>query len=71
MPILGIDGSIHGPLTDSPAIGHAHLKTGTLEVVKALAGYVRSKRGRDWILVFFINHPNAQLGQDAQDALVE
>ena len=71
LPLLGVDGSIQRRLADSPAAGHAHLKTGTLEDVKTLAGYVRSKQGRDWIFVFFINHPNAKRGQDAQDALVE
>jgi D-alanyl-D-alanine carboxypeptidase/D-alanyl-D-alanine-endopeptidase (penicillin-binding protein 4) len=42
-----------------------------LEGVKTLAGYVRSKRNKDWVVVFFINHPNAKHGQDAQDALIE
>ncbi|MBA3022470.1 MAG: D-alanyl-D-alanine carboxypeptidase/D-alanyl-D-alanine-endopeptidase [Sideroxydans sp.] len=71
LPILGVDGSVQQRLSDSPAARHAHLKTGTLEGVKTLAGYVRSKRNKDWVVVFFINHPNAKHGQDAQDALVE
>jgi len=32
---------------------------------------VRSRGGKEWIVVFFINHPYAKRGQDAQDALVE
>jgi len=71
LPILGVDGSVQKRMSDSPAARHAHLKTGTLEGVKTIAGYVRSKRNKDWVVVFFINHPNAKLGQDAQDALVE
>ncbi|TXT26739.1 MAG: D-alanyl-D-alanine carboxypeptidase / D-alanyl-D-alanine-endopeptidase [Gallionellaceae bacterium] len=71
LPILGVDGSAKKRLRDSPATGHAHLKTGTLEGVKTIAGYVRSHAGREWVLVFFINHPNAKLGQAAQDALIE
>lgn len=71
LPILGVDGSVKKRLTNSPAASHAHLKTGTLEGVKNVAGYVRSKRGREWIVVFFINHPYAQRGQNAQDALIE
>ncbi|HUW26687.1 MAG TPA: D-alanyl-D-alanine carboxypeptidase/D-alanyl-D-alanine-endopeptidase [Gallionella sp.] len=71
LPILGVDGSVKKRLRESPSAGHAHLKTGTLEGVKTIAGYVRSKNGREWIMVFFINHPNAKLGQAAQDALVE
>jgi len=71
LPILGVDGSVKKRLRESPSAGHAHLKTGTLEGVKTIAGYVRSKNGKEWIVVFFINHPNAKLGQDAQDALIE
>jgi len=71
LPILGVDGSVKNRLNNSPAASHAHLKTGTLEGVKTIAGYVRSRNGREWIVVFFINHPNAKRGQDAQDALVE
>ncbi|BCK86391.1 D-alanyl-D-alanine carboxypeptidase DacC [Sideroxyarcus emersonii] len=71
LPILGVDGSVKKRLKESPAASHAHLKTGTLEGVKTIAGYVRSKSGREWIVVFYINHPYAKSGQDAQDALLE
>ncbi len=71
LPILGVDGSVQQRLTDSPAASHAHLKTGTLEGVKAISGYLRSTHGKEWIVVFLINHPNAKHGQDAQDALLE
>jgi len=71
LPILGVDGSVKKRLRESPAASHAHLKTGTLEGVKTVAGYVHSHSGRKWIVVFLINHPYAKLGQDAQDALIE
>lgn len=71
LPILGVDGSVKKRLSGSPASGHAHLKTGTLEGVKTIAGYVRSQGGREWVVVFLINHPNAKYGQAAQDALIE
>jgi D-alanyl-D-alanine carboxypeptidase/D-alanyl-D-alanine-endopeptidase (penicillin-binding protein 4) len=71
LPILGVDGSVKKRLKESAAASHAHLKTGTLEGVKTIAGYVRSANNREWIVVFFINHPNAKAGQGAQDALIE
>ncbi|WP_435628128.1 D-alanyl-D-alanine carboxypeptidase/D-alanyl-D-alanine endopeptidase [Candidatus Ferrigenium straubiae] len=71
LPILGVDGSVKKRLRESAAASHAHLKTGTLEGVKTIAGYVRSQGGREWVVVFLINHPNAKYGQAAQDALVE
>ena len=71
LPILGVDGSVRKRLRDSPAASHAHLKTGTLEGVKTIAGYVRSNHGKEWVVVFFINHPYAKRGQAAQDTLIE
>ena len=71
LPILGVDGSVKKRLKESSAASHAHLKTGTLEGVKTIAGYVRSQSGKEWVVVFFINHPNAKYGQDAHDALIE
>ena len=71
LPILGVDGSVKKRLKESAAANHAHLKTGTLEGVKTIAGYVRSQGGKEWVVVFFINHANAKYGQAAQDALVE
>ncbi|MFA6013781.1 MAG: D-alanyl-D-alanine carboxypeptidase/D-alanyl-D-alanine-endopeptidase [Gallionellaceae bacterium] len=71
LPILGVDGSLRKRLKSSPATRNAHLKTGTLEGVKTVAGYVKSKNGKEWILVFFINHPNAKHAGAAQDALIE
>ena len=71
LPILGVDGSVKKRLKGTAAASHAHLKTGTLTGVKTIAGYVRSVHGQEWIVVFFINHPNARRAQAAQDALIE
>ncbi|MBI5436598.1 MAG: D-alanyl-D-alanine carboxypeptidase/D-alanyl-D-alanine-endopeptidase [Nitrosomonadales bacterium] len=71
LPIVGVDGSMKKRLRESAAANHAHLKTGTLEGVKTVAGYVRSRNGKEWVVVFFISHPNAKHGQAAQDALIE
>jgi D-alanyl-D-alanine carboxypeptidase/D-alanyl-D-alanine-endopeptidase (penicillin-binding protein 4) len=70
LPILGVDGSVKKRLKGTDAASHAHLKTGTLENVKTIAGYIKSKSGKEWVIVFFINHPNAKSGQSAQDALI-
>ena len=34
------------------AVGQAHIKTGSLEGVRSIAGYVLDKTGRRWIVVF-------------------
>ncbi|MDD5181031.1 MAG: D-alanyl-D-alanine carboxypeptidase/D-alanyl-D-alanine-endopeptidase [Gallionellaceae bacterium] len=71
LPILGVDGSVKKRLKESTSAGHAHLKTGTLEGVKTVAGYVQTNSGKQYIVVFLINHPNAAAGQRAQDDLIE
>ncbi|MES1981026.1 MAG: D-alanyl-D-alanine carboxypeptidase/D-alanyl-D-alanine-endopeptidase [Pseudomonadota bacterium] len=71
LPILSVDGTLKKRLNGSAAAGNAHLKTGTLEDTRTIAGYVQSRSGKKWIIVFFINHPNAAAGLQAQDALIE
>ena len=71
LPILGFDGTVKKRFKDCALSGHAHLKTGTLDGVKAIAGYVDARSRKKWILVFIVNHPNAALAQPAQDAMIE
>jgi D-alanyl-D-alanine carboxypeptidase/D-alanyl-D-alanine-endopeptidase (penicillin-binding protein 4) len=71
LPILGIDGTVKKRFKDSEIAGYAHLKTGSLEGVKSIAGYVKAQSGKQWIVVFIVNHANAALAQPAQDALIE
>jgi D-alanyl-D-alanine carboxypeptidase/D-alanyl-D-alanine-endopeptidase (penicillin-binding protein 4) len=58
-------------LHDQGVAGRAHIKTGSLRGVKAIAGYVHDRKGRSVAVVFIINHPDASAGQAAQDALLE
>jgi D-alanyl-D-alanine carboxypeptidase/D-alanyl-D-alanine-endopeptidase (penicillin-binding protein 4) len=71
LPIVGVDGTMKKRHDNCAVTTHGHLKTGSLEGVKSIAGYLQSRSGKQWILVFFINHPNAAMGQLAQDELIE
>jgi D-alanyl-D-alanine carboxypeptidase/D-alanyl-D-alanine-endopeptidase (penicillin-binding protein 4) len=71
LPILGMDGTMKKRFKDNEIAGYAHMKTGMLEGVKSMAGYVQAHSGEQWVVVFIINHPNAKQGQAAQDALIE
>jgi serine-type D-Ala-D-Ala carboxypeptidase/endopeptidase (penicillin-binding protein 4) len=71
LPIVGVDGTLKKRLTENAVTGHAHLKTGTLDGVKTIAGYVQGRSGKQWVVVFLINDPSASSGQAAQDALLE
>ena len=70
MPIVGIDGTMKKRLNGSDATGRAHIKTGTLDSVKTAAGFALDSQGRRHAVTFFINHPRAQTGGAAIDALL-
>ena len=53
--------------------GQAHLKTGLLNNVRGLAGYVLDKQGRRVVLVVLHNHAQADgnAGRVAQEAVLD
>ncbi|MDR3299238.1 MAG: D-alanyl-D-alanine carboxypeptidase/D-alanyl-D-alanine-endopeptidase [Candidatus Accumulibacter sp.] len=71
LPLAGIDGTLRQRLTGGPVTGRAHLKTGYLENVRALAGYLLDNGGKRWIVVFLINDPRSGQGKPAVDALLQ
>ena len=71
LPILAVDGTASRRLKDSPIQGRAHLKTGSLDAVRSVAGYVLDQKGRRWVVVFMSNHANAGATRTAQDALLD
>lgn len=71
LPIPGVDGTLRRRLGDSSASGRAHIKTGYLEGVRAIAGYVVDGRGRTFVVVSLINDPHAVNAQGFQDAVIE
>lgn len=71
LPILALDGTVMKRLKDSPAAGRAHLKTGSIDGVSAIAGYVLDRQNKRQVLVMLVNHVNAGASKAAQDALIE
>ena len=68
LPLAAVDGTMKKRLKQNGVAGQAHIKTGSLEGVKAIAGYVLDRRGKWQIVVFLVNHPNAAAAQaDPQD----
>lgn len=55
LPIVGVDGSMRNRLKNSSAEARARIKTGYLKNVMAIAGYVRDKQQKDWIVVAIMN----------------
>lgn len=71
LPVAGIDGTLRKRLDNQAATGRAHLKTGYLANVRAVAGYVLDTSGKRWIVVALINDPNARGGKPAIDLLLQ
>lgn len=71
LPIVAIDGTLKRRFNGSALAGNAHLKTGTLRDVSALAGYVYTVNGQRVSFVMLVNHPNARRSEAAQRALLE
>lgn len=71
LPVVAVDGTLQHRLNNSAVSGQAHLKTGSLEGARALAGYLLDAKGRRWVVVFMVNHTRAAAAGAAQDALLE
>ncbi|UTW07423.1 D-alanyl-D-alanine carboxypeptidase/D-alanyl-D-alanine endopeptidase [Pseudomonas benzenivorans] len=57
MPLVGMDGTMRKRLKRSALEGQAHIKTGTLNNVRAIAGYSRDSNGNTWAVVAILNDP--------------
>ncbi|MBV8210495.1 MAG: D-alanyl-D-alanine carboxypeptidase/D-alanyl-D-alanine-endopeptidase [Burkholderiaceae bacterium] len=68
LPIAGMDGTMK---SRTAAAGSAYVKTGLLEGVRAVAGYVLAAGGHHYAVVAIINHPNADAATEALDALLD
>ena len=71
LPILSLDGTLTSRLRKKPVSGRAHMKTGSIKGVKAIAGYVLDAKNRRNVVVMIVNHAKASSSQKAQDALIE
>ena len=71
LAVAATDGTVRRRFHDDDIADQAFLKTGSLEGVRALAGYVLGPSGRRFVVACFVNHPNAAGAQHALDLLVE
>jgi D-alanyl-D-alanine carboxypeptidase/D-alanyl-D-alanine-endopeptidase (penicillin-binding protein 4) len=70
LPLVGIDGTMRSRLKTAAISGQAHIKTGLLEDVRAVAGYVLAASGKYYVVTAFVNHRRARDTQAALDALL-
>ena len=57
MPIAGKDGTMRKRLKTTAMNGQAHIKTGTLNTVRAISGFSRDSNGHTWAVVAILNDP--------------
>ena len=73
LPIAAHDGTLRTRFEESELSGRMHIKTGLIDDVRGMAGYLLDARGRRVAVVSLHNHPRAtgRAGKAAQDALLE
>jgi D-alanyl-D-alanine carboxypeptidase/D-alanyl-D-alanine-endopeptidase (penicillin-binding protein 4) len=70
LPVVGVDGTMKSRLKNEPVAGNAWIKTGSLNDVRSIAGYVTAASGRRYAVVLIVNGPRAEGTGAAQDALL-
>ena len=72
LSITGVDGTAKYRLRHKAASGYAHVKTGTIDEVSAVAGYVHARSGREYIVAGMMNRKLAHKGhgKELMNALV-
>jgi D-alanyl-D-alanine carboxypeptidase/D-alanyl-D-alanine-endopeptidase (penicillin-binding protein 4) len=61
LPLAGVDGTLRSRMKALPA-GAVRLKTGHLDGVSGVAGYVATTGGKTYVLVSLVNHSRADFG---------
>lgn len=65
LSIVGKDGTTRKRFRSGPENGRMHLKTGSIDKVSAVDGYVHTAGGRTFIVSVMVNHPRANWGAGA------
>jgi D-alanyl-D-alanine carboxypeptidase/D-alanyl-D-alanine-endopeptidase (penicillin-binding protein 4) len=72
MSLSGLDGTLRRRFGDSNLVGKAHLKTGSLDHVTAIAGFLQTRTGRRFIVVAMQNFEDIHRGpgEEVQEAIL-
>jgi D-alanyl-D-alanine carboxypeptidase/D-alanyl-D-alanine-endopeptidase (penicillin-binding protein 4) len=72
LPIGGVDGTMRDRLVNAGIRGNIHVKTGSLDEVAAVAGYVNARSGKIYAVSGILNHELADGGPgiELMDALL-
>jgi len=72
LALSGLDGTLSRRFRNSALTGQAHMKTGSLDHVSAVAGYFQSRSGTRYIVVTMLNHTDIHRGpgEEVQEMLL-
>ncbi len=72
LPLAAIDGTMRKRLLGSPLAGRARIKTGLINNVRSMAGYVHAKNGRHYSVAMIVtsHRVNFERGNALQDAVL-
>lgn len=70
MPLAAMDGTMRRRMTNTPVAGRAHIKTGSLRSVRAIAGITQDANGKSWAVAAIVNHPSAGASRQALDRVL-
>jgi serine-type D-Ala-D-Ala carboxypeptidase/endopeptidase (penicillin-binding protein 4) len=62
LPLAATDGTLRNRFRAAGMQGRLRLKTGRIDNVNALAGFVNAASGKTYVVVIILNHPQAHLG---------
>jgi serine-type D-Ala-D-Ala carboxypeptidase/endopeptidase (penicillin-binding protein 4) len=62
LPLAATDGTLRNRFRAAGMQGRLRLKTGRIDNVNALAGFVSAASGKTYVVVIILNHPNAHVG---------
>ena len=71
LPNIGVDGTLKNRGQKLSVAKHAYLKTGSIQNVSAIAGYIFDKNNDVKVFVFMANDPKANESYKIQDELIE
>ena len=71
LPVVAVDGTMKRRMRDTPVAGYAHIKTGSLDDVRGIAGYVLDRDHRRHVVVMLVNDPAAARAEPAFKALLD
>jgi D-alanyl-D-alanine carboxypeptidase/D-alanyl-D-alanine-endopeptidase (penicillin-binding protein 4) len=69
LAVTGLTGTVKARLRSSPAAGRCQVKTGTLRIVSALAGYCQTAGGRNIVFAFMSNRVNTFNAKAREDRM--